>query len=247
MTELELQLRDLGRSLAYPQTPDLAGGVRARLAERPRPWWRARTRRHGLAIALAVLAVAVAAVMAVPPARTSILRLLRIGSATVERVETLPPARERPLTAGLGRAVPIDEGARLAGFRMLLPPPGERVESLYVRDRVQSALFDVPGAGPVLLTEIAGSGQFDFAKKFSAPRTSIEEVSINGAFGIWMTGARHVVTFEDRSGRVQQFTTRLAGNVLLWTRGDLTLRLEGELTKEQAVELAESVREPAGR
>jgi hypothetical protein len=45
---------------------------------------------------------------------------------------------------------------------------------------------------------------------------------------------------------MQQFTTRLAGNVLVWTRGDLTLRLEGNLTRQRALELARSIREPAG-
>jgi hypothetical protein len=246
MTELELQLRELGGSLAYPPTPDLARAVGVRLAERPRPWWRASSRRQAFAIALAVLAVSAAAVMAVPSARTAILRFLHIGAVTVERVETLPPARERPLTTGLGRRVSLDDGARSAGFRMLLPPLDDPVERVYVRDRVQSALLEVPGAGAVLLTEIPGSRQFDYAKKLSAPATRLDEVSVNGAFGIWIEGAPHVVMFEDRSGRTRQFTTRLAGNVLIWTRGDLTLRLEGELTKRRALELARSVREPAG-
>ena len=69
MADLELRLRDLGESIAYPPTPDLARAVRLRLAERRLPWWR---RRPALAIALAVLAVSVAAVLAVPPARTAV-------------------------------------------------------------------------------------------------------------------------------------------------------------------------------
>src|SRR5688572_28214703 len=138
MTELELQLRELGGSLAFPTTPDLTRSDRLRLAERRRPWWRAPSRRQTLAIALAVLAVSATAVMAVPSARTAILRFFHIGAVTVERVETLPPAEERPLTAGLGRAVAADEAARLSGFRMLLPfdePPAR----IYVRDGLQSA------------------------------------------------------------------------------------------------------------
>jgi hypothetical protein len=245
MSELELDLRELGGSVAYPATPDLAGQVRRRLAER-RPWWRAVSRRQALAIALAVVAVSAAAVMAVPSARTAVLRFFHIGSVTVERVETLPPARERLVTTGLGRRVSIAEGVRLAGFRMLLPPLDEPVERVYARSGVQSALLDVPGAGPVLLTEISGRRQLDFAKKFSGGATRVDPVTVNGAFGLWLEGAPHVVAFEDRSGRFQQFTTRLAGNVLVWTRGDLTLRLEGKLTKARALELARSIAEPAG-
>jgi hypothetical protein len=246
MADLELRLRELGESVAYPPTPDLARAVRLRLAESRQPWWRRASRRQALAIALAVLAVSAAAVMAVPSARTAILRFFHVGAVTVERVETLPPARERPLTAGLGRAVSLTEGARTAGFPMLLPPLEQPVERVYVRPGIQSALLDVPDAGSVLLTEIQGSRQLDLAKKFSSPATNVDAVTVNGAFGLWIQGAPHVVTFEDRSGRIQQFTTRLAGNVLVWTRGDLTLRLEGELTRARALELARSIREPAG-
>jgi hypothetical protein len=246
MSELERELRGLGDSMAYPATPDLTSRVRQRLAER-RPWWRALSRRRqGLAITLAVLAVSVAAAMAVPSARTAILRFFHIGAATVERVETLPPAQERPLTAGLGRRVSLAEGARLAGFRMLLPPLEEPVQSLYARPAMQSTLLRGPDARPVLLMEIRGRQNLDLAKKFATPQTHIEPVSVNGGFGLWIEGAPHVVMFDDGSRQLKQLTTRLAGDVLIWTRGDLTLRLEGRLTKAQALELARSVTEPAG-
>lgn len=247
MTELELKLQELGGAVAYPPTPDLASAVRERLAERRAPWWRARSRRQAIAIALAVLAVSIAAVMAVPDARTAILRFFRIGAATVERVETLPPARERPLTTGLGRLVSLEDGARIAGFRMLLPSEAAAPRRVYVRERVQSVLLDVPDAGPVLLLEIRGADQFGFSKKFADSGTGFDQVSVNGEFGLWIRGAPHVVMFHTRSGAaVQEFTTRLAGNVLVWTRGDLTLRIEGELTRERALALARSITEPAG-
>jgi hypothetical protein len=246
MTDLELQLRELGGSVAYPATPDLTSAVRRRLAERRRPWWRARSRRHAIAIALAVLAVSITAVMAVPSARTAVLRFFRIGAATVERVETLPPARERPLTTGLGRPVPLDDATRITGFRLLLPPDAAAPRRVYVRERVQSVLLDVPDAGPVLLIEIRGRDQFGFAKKFAGSGTGFDEVSVNRNYGLWIRGAPHVVMFHTRSGRVEEFTTRLAGNVLVWTLGDLTLRLEGDLTKQRALELARSITEPAG-
>ena len=244
MTELELQLRDLAGSVAYPATPDLATTVRARLAQRRTLWSRRPSRRQALAIALAVLAVSAAAVMAVPSARTAVLRFFHIGAVTVQRVDTLPPARERPLTTGLGRRVSLADGARSTGFRMLLPPLDEPPERVYVRSNVQSAFLDVPGAGSVLLTEIRGRNQLDFAKKFSSSETRVEAVTVNGAFGLWLAGGPHVVTFTD-GGRLHQFTTRLAGNVLVWTNGDLTLRLEGKLTKQRALALARTIVEPA--
>ena len=47
--------------------------------------------------------------------------------------------------------------------------------------------------------------------------------------------------FIDENGMVTDERTYLAGTVLLWNRGDLLLRLEGDLTEQEALELAESV------
>jgi hypothetical protein len=47
--------------------------------------------------------------------------------------------------------------------------------------------------------------------------------------------------FRDENGAISDEQTYLAGTVLLWNRGDLLLRLEGDLTRDEALELAESV------
>ena len=44
-----------------------------------------------------------------------------------------------------------------------------------------------------------------------------------------------------RTARSPTSATYLAGTVLLWNRGPLLLRLEGDLTRAEALELAESV------
>ena len=102
MTELERALLQLGRELDLPAEPDLRSRVRERIERRPRY-------RRALVPALALLLVALGIALAVPDARSAILRFFHIGSATIERVETLPPARERPLTAGLGPALSLRE------------------------------------------------------------------------------------------------------------------------------------------
>jgi hypothetical protein len=242
MTDLERELSELGALVALPGAPDLTAGVAARIAEGPpRRRLPLLTRRQLLAVALAVLVVAAAAVMAVPSARTAILRFFHVGSVTVERVQTLPEAEERPLVAGLGRPVSPDVATRRAGFRMRFPPLDDAVERIYVRDGLQAAILDVRGAGPVLLTEIRGN-QFGLTKKLAGQGTRLEEVFVNGDFGLWIEGAPHVLLFQDRFGRIQDLRTRLAGDVLIWTHGGLTYRLEGPLTKAEALELARSIR-----
>src|SRR5439155_10509148 len=136
MTELEQALIALGRELAFPPEPDLAPAVAARL-ERRRFSFR---RRNAIALALAVMIVAFGIALAVPPARSAILRFFHIGAATVERVETLPPAKERPLAAGLGAPLPRGEAERRAGFRISLPA-GQAPTPLYAQRGLIAALL----------------------------------------------------------------------------------------------------------
>src|SRR6266545_6426089 len=118
MTELERALVALGRELDFPVEPDLVAGVRARL-ERPR--FVLAPRRRALAFAVAVLVVAFGIAMAVPQARSAILRFFHIGGVTVEQVETLPRAENRPLVAGLGPPLSRRDAELRAHLSIVLP------------------------------------------------------------------------------------------------------------------------------
>src|SRR3954451_19591252 len=96
MTELERALAALGNELEYPQSRDVWPHIADRLQRRS--WLRPAL----FGVAVAVVAVGVA--LAVPPARSAILKFFHIGSVSVERVDTLPPARTRPFATGLGPA-----------------------------------------------------------------------------------------------------------------------------------------------
>ena len=216
MTALEHALVALGRELELPPAPDLVPSVRARLEPR-------RSRRP-LVLALAAALIALATALAVPQARSSILRFFHLGGVTIERVETLPPAEERPLTEGLGPRVPVREAATVANFRPLLP---RGIDHVYVNEGAVLVLLRVHDR-PVLLTEFGGGM---FMKKILGGETTVEQVRVGRDYGFWIDGARHVF-------RMPSQAPRMAGNVLLWTHGDLTLRLEGRLTKAEAVRLA---------
>jgi hypothetical protein len=121
MSELELALTRIGRELDYPDTPELVAPVRQRLAEARRPisW------RRPLVIALAALVVAVAAVMAVPQARSAILDWLGIGSVTVRYVDELPKL-ERTGDLGLGEEMSLSEARERASFPIKVPTTTRR-------------------------------------------------------------------------------------------------------------------------
>ncbi|MDX6543720.1 MAG: hypothetical protein QOK32_1323 [Gaiellaceae bacterium] len=217
MTPLEQALVTLARELDVPAAPDLAPAVRGRLEPR-------RSRRPlVLALAAAIL-VAVVAALAVPAARSTVLRFFHLGGVTVERVETLPPAREQPLAAGLGSALTPDAARRHLSFQPLLPPGLDRV---YVSDGALLAILQERGK-PVLLTEFEDS---IYLKKAVGGQTRIQELRVGQDFGLWIEGARHVF-------QMPQNAPRMAGNVLIWTHRGMTLRLEGRLTRAEALRLA---------
>lgn len=231
MTELEQALVALGAELEFPPTPDLTGAVRARLGRRRR-WLRPA------AFALAVVVVAFGIAMAVPDARSAILRFFHIGAATVERVETLPPAKQRPLVAGLGPALVREDAEMAAGLRIRLPRGVPAPARYYARPGLIATLLRVNGT-PVLLAEIRND-QTVFAKKAIEKQTTVEPVRV-GEYGLWLEGPAHVLIWRFGAPFVHVVETRLAGNVLIWVRLGITYRLEGELDKAQMLALARQI------
>jgi hypothetical protein len=210
MTELERDLRSL--RIAWPETPDVA----SRLELRP------RRRLLVPALVLATI-VAVAAAFAVPQSRSAILRFFHLRGVTVERVGTLPPAEERPLTAGLGAEIDDTRARALLGGPFLPAAHG----MLFERDGIVSTLL----RGPVLLSEF---GAPEFLKKFATSNVEWVKVAPN-VQGLWIAGAPHVVFFPDAS-------PRLAGNVLVFATDTRTFRLEGHgLTKADALAEAREI------
>ena len=236
MTSLEIRLRALGHEVELPPEPDFASTVIQQLeGARPFQW------RRVTALALALVAIAVGAAFAVPQARTAILRLFHIGGETIVRVDTLPPAVERSEAAGLGSPVSRSEAERTLGFRLLLPPVhGGAPERVYLLgDSVGTVALRSHGH-PVLLSEFSSPGEMGL-KKLTLTQSEVQWVRVDGRDAIWIRGT-HTLTYFDRQLSFREQTIRIRGNVLVWTRGRLTLRLEGSLTRAQAIALAQTVR-----
>src|ERR1700730_1853149 len=104
--DLERELRAL--PVDWPATPQLQLVL-------------ARRRRWPLAAAVALAAVAAA--FAVPQSRGAILRFFDIGADKIQFVDTLPPAQQRALDAGLGAPTTLLIAQRLVPT-LLLPPLG---------------------------------------------------------------------------------------------------------------------------
>jgi hypothetical protein len=233
VSSLEQRLQRLGQELEYPPEPNLAPAVLAQLDRRPFPW-------RAVAIAVVVFAMAVGAAFAVPQARTTILKWFHLRGVTVERVETLPPAEERSQAGGLGRPLSRDEAERAVGFQLALPP-GTSPRRLYVLDGALASVVLLSEGRPLLLSEYRAA-DFSMLKKSATGKTVIEVVRVNGEPGLWLEGGPHTLTYFNRRGEFRERTIVIHGNVLLWIYGDLTLRLEGKLTKAQALDISRVIR-----
>ena len=241
MPELEHALIELGRVIELPPVPDLAAAVRRRIAEEPRGRFRLPPRRV-LALAVAVIVVAVGAVLAVPPARTAILDWLGLSGVKIVRVEKLPPAPLRT-DLGLGREVTLAEAQRRAPW--VVVPTGKGVgppDRVYYSTRIPrgqvALLWGSPAEVRLLMTEFNGEA---FIEKLIGPDTTAESVRVNGDPGVWISGP-HAFYYRDTNGRMRQETDRLSQSALIWRHDYLTLRLEGDLSKHDALRLAASAR-----
>jgi hypothetical protein len=234
MSELELALTRLGGELDYPETPDLSGAVRRRLAEGRRPvaW------RRPLVIALAALLVAVAAAMAVPQARSAILDWLGIGSVTIRHVDELPPVAKTQDDLALGERVSLAQMSERASFPVEVPTL-ERLGDfdVYFGDRGQvSFLYGSEAEPRLLITQMLGTGAVE---KLLGTETDVELIREGRAEGAWLEGAEHVL-FLPGSGPE---SPRLVGNTLILQREDgVTVRLEADVSKEDALEIFRSMR-----
>jgi hypothetical protein len=254
MVELERELRELGRELEYPPTPDLAAAVGERLrAQRPRlaPL---RTRRIAIAAALALLLPAGAAA-ALPDFRDAVLEALGIKGVKIERSPT-PLPRTPVGELDLGRRIAPSRAAALVDFDpavAALRELGEPDAVYHRRSPPGGALSYVYRAGAggarsaythdrLVLTEFRGDDSFLFARKVAGPGTTVRTVRVGRERGVWLAGEPHSFVYRDARGSFVTETLRLAGDTLLWQRGPLTLRLEGARSLAAALHVARSVR-----
>jgi hypothetical protein len=265
MPDLEQALTRIGHDLDWPETPDLASSVTARLRamEQPAPPTRPRRLRRilppaglrrALVLALVTLLVTAGAVFAaVPGVRDAVLEFFGLQGATIERRETLPaPPPPRPLD--LGTRTTLDAASDMLAFDPLVPGDPGDADGVYVHRRAPGgelslayeARLGLPRAGStelgLLVTEIRGDLTPQFFGKLAGPGTDIERLTIGGERAAWIQGAQHFFFYRTPDGEVVDNELRIAENVLLLERGALLVRLEGAFDRERALEIARSLR-----
>lgn len=265
---LEQALIDLGHTIAFPRTPDLATrvgeSVRAVPAWHPAPLEMRRIRRRvWLAAAVALLLLG-GALLLFPETRSAIADRIGLPGVEIRWQEAAPTPV--PLPAGadlqLGDAVTLEQAREAVAFPVVAPTApelaapaeisllGEGTEAMISFVYPVSAALpgsQVPGVG-ALLTQFAGGVERNLIEKglrgdAGQMQTHLEAVEVAGEDGFWITGAPHGVFLAcGEGGDCREERYRLAGNVLLWERDGVILRFESALSKEASLAIAESVR-----
>jgi hypothetical protein len=244
---------------APARRPAATARRRGRLAGLAGPIGRSGWRRLAVA-GLAAVLLAAAVLVASPGTREAVARRLGLRGVGVELGGPPPPTvTTRPgerLDLGLGERVTLEEARRRVGFPVLVPgadgfrqpaavfvdqavPTGGRVDLVYrARPGLPASPFTDVG---LLVTEFRGQPTPEFLKKVTT-LGMVQEVTVGGEPGYWFSGEPHFFTYRDAAGNLRDEQTRLAGNTLVWQRGELTLRIEGELSRQEALRIAESMR-----
>lgn len=230
MSDLETRLAELRGYVAFPPTP---------VFELPLEFSRNR-RPLFAAVAAALFLLAAGALALTPGARSAVLELFHLRGATVGRVDELPRVERIGRLDLLGQRVGRAEAERRAGFPLLeLGEP----DAVYVNGGGIATLVYGDVDEPRLVLSEARGGLFDgFVRKTGGSGTRVERVSVGGLPGLFVSGDEHFVMFRDADGRIADDRSFLAGTTLLWNRGEVLLRLEADVGRDDAVELAESVR-----
>ena len=219
-------------------------------------------RLTGVAIVIVLLLLIL---FTVPPIRAAVLEVIRLGAvriflteptpttipptatpvaATTQTATAPPPTRPSPLPASLlnlAGETTLAEAQAQVDFPLRLPteptdlgPP----DKVYLQDLNGPVVIlvwldpDRPGGVRLSLHYLSPN---TLAGK-SVPQT-LQETTVHDQPALWVTGP-HLLQIE---GQSYDLIRLVAGNVLIWTEGEITYRLETDVSLEEAVQIAESL------
>ncbi len=248
MLDLELELTALGADIEWPTTPQLRVVVRPVVVAIP-AGPRTQIPRWALAAAAILLVVIT-------------LAFTWLGLHTViYRVPHLPtPPAHSPGKLGsnldLGTPTTLDGAQRQVSWKIAVPPSLGAPDALYLKlppsgpsqGEVTLVYAERPGINvsgqtgvAVLVTEARGSVSEIFFQKMLGPESTLEPVTVKGHSGYWISGHPHDFVFQDAGGNFYTEQMRLATNTLIFDDNGTIVRIEGDLTKAQALAIASSI------
>jgi hypothetical protein len=232
-TRWEEEVSRMGRHMPFPPTPDIAGSVRSRLTH---------SSHHSplyLKAAAVVLVLALIVLLSIPDIRTAALEFFRIGAITITD-QTPPPTPSTVFVRGPNRIESLSELPN----EITLPEAQAQMDfglpaALGEPDRVFMPFDDLivlvwtePKLVSLEIINARVAGTKYLVDDF-------QELSIHQHPAIWIDQP-HETTFYSSSGA--SLSRLVERPVLIWDiPRQRTYRLEGDLSLEEARQIAESV------
>lgn len=251
---LERDLRELARHTTFPPTPEVPQTLLDRIHESPargesgeRPRRRFPTLRTSIAAATALFVIFSAILgLSSPDARGAVAEWLGLPGISIIREEAAEEAAPLAEDFDLGEKKTLRQARTLAGpdSPVMMPRGMGEPDEIYVEMPYGGfrtlAYRSRPGLPPLgntdiglLFTQIPGDIEGSYFSKNVPDDTNLEEVKVNGGKAIWIPAPHNVSINGER---------RRTDNVLLWEKNGQTLRLEADVPKDEALEIARSVR-----
>ena len=267
--DLEEALRALAPTIEVPPPPDYAERVTRQLADEAnrsrsrsrisRSWIAASHRMRRFVVAAALVLIAMAVTVAVPGTRHALASWL--GFTGIE-IRTAPsrastaPVTPAPLAAG--PQVTLQQAQRAATNRIALPANLQPPDRTFLRRdgaalvvtlayRRASTLKPTPDTGYALIvTEIFDAGDPVLEKLLHTGATTTS-VQVHGRHGVFIEGPQEIINLDhSRTNHgmdvVHEVAPRASANTLIWSDSDGTYRLEGDFTRQAALDLADRFR-----
>jgi hypothetical protein len=254
--DFETQLRSVASGMDYPPTPDIARAVAARLRVPPTRSM-SRTYTRSLVFALVLLASS----LLIPSVRAAVLEFIQVGVVRIFRAEATPvsqeiPATKMPVAATPSATLPsllpfleqmagettLQHAQHMTEYPILLPmyPAGlGEPDRVFVQD-AEGPMTILVWLDPQQPDQVKMSLHFipngSWAVEKFSPQ-AIDETSVNGNPAVWAVGP-YPILFQNGEMKVSRLVN---GHVLIWENGEVTYRLETDLSMEEAVKIAESL------
>jgi len=248
--EFENKLQAISKGLDYPSTPDISASVMKKI----RPSVSHRFMPKGLIWSLTLILILLISLFAIPPVRAAILEFIQIGivrifpqnveatiQPTIESAPTITPAPSMiPLLEAIIGETTLSQAQEKVDYQILLPPDFGEPDYVYVYDAAGDMTILVwmnPSQPQSVELSLHFIPESSWAITKMGP-TIIELTTVNGEQAIWAVGPYPLRVYNMDE---IEFTRLIEGQVLIWTEGNITYRLETNLSMEEAVEIAESL------